>query len=71
MSLAGVLSGAEAVQGAVHVGGSHAPSHRRKATQVHCEYIHCLSHLLFVTPFALTNRKTRLSAARLYHLTCY
>lgn len=37
VSLAGVLSRTEAFQSPVHAGGSHAQTHRREATQVHCE----------------------------------
>lgn len=39
MSLAGVLPRTEAFQSPVHAGGSHAQTHRREATQVHCEFI--------------------------------
>ena len=39
VSLAGVLSGAATFQSSVHAGGSHAQTHGREATQVHCESI--------------------------------
>lgn len=39
MSLAGMLQRTAAFQSPVHVGGSYAQTHRREATQVHCEYI--------------------------------
>lgn len=39
MSLAGVLSRAEALQSPVHAGGSYAQAHGREATQVHRESI--------------------------------
>lgn len=42
MSLAGVLSRTEAFQSPVHAGGSYAQTHRREATQVHCEFIFAL-----------------------------
>lgn len=35
--LAGLHAGAEALQGAVHAGGAHAPAHGREAAQVHGE----------------------------------
>lgn len=38
MPLAGLHTGAETLQGAVHAGGAHAPAHRREATQVHGEW---------------------------------
>lgn len=37
LPLAGLHTGAEALQGSVHVGGAHAKAHRREATQVHGE----------------------------------
>lgn len=37
LPLAGLHTGAEALQGSVYVGGAHAKAHRRKATQVHGE----------------------------------
>lgn len=37
MSVAGLFSRAEAIQGSVHAGGTHEEAHGRKATQMHCE----------------------------------
>lgn len=37
LPLAGLHTGAEALQGSIHVGGAHAKAHRREATQVHGE----------------------------------
>lgn len=37
MPLAGLHTGAEALQGPVHVGGAHAKAHGGEATQVHGE----------------------------------
>lgn len=37
MPLAGLHAGEEALQGAVHAGGAHAPAHGREAAQVHGE----------------------------------
>lgn len=45
LPLAGLHTRAEALQGSVHVGGTHAKAHRREATQVHGELagIWCIS----------------------------
>lgn len=37
MPLGSMFPGAEALQGSVHVGGTHATSHRRETSQVHGE----------------------------------
>lgn len=52
MPLAGLHTGAEALQGSVYAGGAHAKAHRREATQVHGELAgtHGASHLACGTP---------------------
>ncbi len=37
MPLGGVFARAEALQSAVHAGGSYAQTHRGETAQVHCE----------------------------------
>lgn len=37
MPLGSMFPGAEALQGSVHVGGTHATSHRRETSQMHGE----------------------------------
>lgn len=51
VSLAGVLSRTEAFQSTVHAGGSYAQTHRREATQVHCEEAISLSLCSFFLCF--------------------
>ncbi len=55
MSLAGVFSRAETFQSPVHAGGSYAQTHRREATQVHCE---CIIRLCLCTHFPLLLSET-------------
>lgn len=41
MSLGGVLTGAEALQGSVHAGGPHEASHGGEAAQMHSKNFVC------------------------------